>query len=62
MLPGSDARATHQITKYLTVDRQASMAEFYHSTASLPLLMKGLSLDDEHSTIVYAIEDNRFNM
>ena len=60
VLDGTDSKHTATATKLLTVDRETTMAEFYHETASLPIMMKGRSLDDQYSSIVYSIEDNQF--
>ena len=59
---GKDPLASHQITKMVVVDRETTMREFYHEMASLPLLMKGRSLDRTYSSIVFAIRENRFDM
>ena len=62
VLDGEFPTEKETITKLLTVDRQTTMKEFYHETASIPILMKGRSLDESYTSIVYAIEDNRFNL
>ena len=62
VLEGNDPKRTSTITKVLVVDRETTMREFYHETASLPVLMKGRSLDRKYTSIVYSIEDNQFEM
>ena len=59
---GSDPKNTTVITKLIAVDRETTMREFYHETASLPIIMKGRSFDRKYSSIIYAIEDNQFTM
>jgi len=62
VLEGNDPKRTSTITKVMAVDRETTMRDFYHETASLPILMKGRSLDRKYTSIVYSIEDNQFEM
>ena len=59
---GRDPNSNTTITKCLLVERQTTMAEFYHETACLPIVMQGLSLDSNYESVAYAIEDNRLDM
>ena len=62
VLQGEDPNASSTILKFILVERNTTMKEFYHETACLPMLMKGRSLDLDYSSIAYAIEDNSFDV
>ena len=61
-IESDSAHTMRTITKPMFVNRETTMMDFYMETASMLTLMKGQPLDNQYSTIVYALRDNRLDM